>query len=237
MNEILSQLGFSQYKKKAYLALISLRKASVHQISKKANIPSSKLYEVLSGLYEEGYISLVSQKPIIYVANDPKAVLGSEVKNKLQSLQNLKNKIDSLNLGVGVVQEGKFQITYGRESFFKKVKEAVSKSNQNIVAIVKSFRIDHDLKKLTKQFMDKGGAVKFLGPIDKNSLFIDAWKEIGVKIKNFIPEGTRFTVWDSKIIAIGFKDSKEKDYFSIWIENEFLGKILVDYFNKLWAKN
>lgn len=235
MEKILNELGFSEYKKRTYLAIIKLEKAKVGQIAKSANIPSSKIYEILRWLYENGYISIVSQKPLMYKANDPKSILKSEVSSKIDVLKKIENEINNLNTHLDVAEKANFQIVYGRDAFFKKVKEVVSKSDKSIIAIVKNWRLDYELKILTKEFVKKGGKGRFLGPIKKeNKNLIKEWNETGIKTKNFNPDTTRFTIWDERIITIGFKEENKKDYFSLWIENEYLGKILTDYFNKLW---
>lgn len=235
MEEILEKLGFSEYKKKAYIALIELETGTVGNIARKSKIPSSKIYEILEWLYNQGYISIIKQKPLTYKANNPKHLLKAEVKSRMDSLKKIEEDINKITTSLGVAQRNTFQIVYGRDAFFKKVKESVSRSEKSIIAIVKSWRVDYDLKEITTHFIKRGGKVRFLGPTHTdNRQYIHAWKSIGIDVKNHEPESTRFTVWDGKIITIGFKDDGNKDYASLWIENEYLGKILTDYFEKLW---
>jgi len=234
MEKILDKLGFSEYKKKAYIALIRLEKASAGEIAKKSKIPTSKVYEILHWLYENGYISIVSQKPLVYKANDPKSLLKSQVKDRISELKDIEQEINNIKTNLGVAEEGNFQIVYGKAAFFKKVKEATQKSKNNIIAIVKNFKLDYELRELTKDAIEKGAKARFLGPTNLNKEAIAEWKKTGVKIKNFIPDSTRFTVWDKKIITIGLKDQGRKDYVSLWMENEYLGKILTDYFDRIW---
>jgi sugar-specific transcriptional regulator TrmB len=235
MEQLLGKLGFSEYKKRAYIAIIKLGRCKAGEVAKKANIPSSKVYETLDWLYRNGYISLVSAKPLIYKANDPKSVLKSDVRDKIAKLKALEEEINKISTNLGVSEKASFEVVYGRDPFFKKVKEAVARSEKSILAIVKNWRLDYELKELNTGFIKKGGKMLFLGPVTSmNRTRVAEWKKIGVKVKNFVPEMTRFTIWDGKLIAIGFKDEKERDYFSLWIQNEHLGKIFTDYFNSIW---
>ncbi|MFA5796749.1 MAG: helix-turn-helix domain-containing protein [Candidatus Woesearchaeota archaeon] len=235
MDKILDKMGFSTYKKRAYLALIKLEKAKVGEIAKKTNIPSSKIYETLNWLYAKGYISVVSPHPLIYRANDPKPIIGSEIKLQMNALKEIEEELKKIKTGLTVAERGSFQIIYGRDAFYTKVKESVNTSKKSIVAIVKSWRLDNELFELTKEFTAKGGTARFLGPITpENKPKIKYWNEIGVKTKHLIPDETRFTIWDERIIAIGLKQEGEREYFSLWIENEYLGKVLTAHFNQLW---
>ena len=238
MEKILDQLGFSKYKKQAYISLIKLEKAPPLKIAKNANIPSSKIYEILNSLHKDGYISLTCQKPLEYRANNPKSILKSDVNSKINKLKEIEEEINHITTILPITETANIQIISSRNAFFKKVKETITKSNNSIIAIVKNWKIDYELNKLTREFTKRGGEIRFLGPINKeNRTKIKEWEKTGIKIKNLNPNTTRFTVWDQKTIAIGFKDEDKKDYTSLWIEDPYLGKILTEYFNTLWDQN
>jgi len=237
MEKILDEFGFSEYKKKAYLALLKLEKGSACEVAKKANIPSSKVYEVLSWLYAKGYVSIISEKPLLYKANNPKFILKSETKSKIERLKELEKEIDKKFIfPLEVADKSFFQIVKGRDPFFKKVKEAVENSDKKVIAVVKNWRTDKELLDLCSSFIQKGGSIRFLGPInEKNKINVQAFIDVGVQVKEFDPESTRFTVWDGKLVTIGFKENK-KNYLSLWVENKYLGEILCSYFESLWNK-
>lgn len=235
MKEILTKLGFSEYKASAYLTLLKLKKASPCQIAKHSRIPSSKIYEVLSWLYEKGYIMQVSQKPVVYEANNPKYVLGSEVKNRIEDLENLKKDINSLKSDIEIVEKGTFSIIKGYEGFFKKMKEVTQRTKNTSLGIVQNWTTDKEILDLEKEAIGRKVSIRYLGPINaKTTPFVKARQEFGVSIRNYPSPLTRFAVWDSKIVMISIKKDKEEDYMSLWIENEILSKIFEDYFENLW---
>ena len=162
----------------------------------------------------------------------------SDVNSKINKLKEIEEEINHITTILPITETANIQIISSRNAFFKKVKETITKSNNSIIAIVKNWKIDYELNKLTREFTKRGGEIRFLGPINKeNRTKIKEWEKTGIKIKNLNPNTTRFTVWDQKTIAIGFKDEDKKDYTSLWIENPYLGKILTEYFNTLWDQN
>jgi sugar-specific transcriptional regulator TrmB len=236
LDKVLEKLGFSEYKKKAYISLMNLNIATNSDISEDSGIPTSKSYEIMNWLYKNGYISIINDKPLTYKINNPKSILKSEVLSRIDKLKEIEENINSLNFLVNNESKDNFEIIQGRNSFFKKVKETVLKSNNNIVAFVKNWRLDYELTQLNIEFIKRGGTIKFMGPINSETQYlVDEWKKQGALVKNYKPNSTRFTVWDNRYITIGFKE--EKDYFSLWIDNEFLANILVDYFNSEWDQN
>jgi len=52
--KLLSEIGFSEYEAKAYVALLKKNPAGAYELSKSSGIPSSKIYEVMSRLCERG---------------------------------------------------------------------------------------------------------------------------------------------------------------------------------------
>lgn len=236
MKEILKQLGFNEYQRKTYLALTSIKKGKVGEIAKRSKVPTSKLYEILNKLADQGYISITLKKPLTYKANDPKPILKDKLNQQKDKINSLEKQIANINLKLPTTQKSSFEIVVGKANFYSKVKEAVANSNKSIIAIVKSWKLDQELKNLMVKFKEKDGKARFMGPITKDKKdFLEAWEKIGVKIKQLKPEETRFTVWDGKIITIGLKDPD--NYISLWIENEYLGKILTDHFNSIWIKS
>ena len=116
MEQILQKLGFSEYKIKAYMTLLKLKKATPCQVAKISRIPSSKIYEVLGWLYEKGYIVQTSEKPVMYEANNPKYILSSEIKSRMDVLEELKKSVDEIgNITLGLKEQTIFPETADEE--------------------------------------------------------------------------------------------------------------------------
>jgi sugar-specific transcriptional regulator TrmB len=238
MRVVLEKLGFSKYKREAYLALTRLGKGTVSQIAKHSNIPSNKLYSALEWLLQNGYVNQISQKPKTYRANNPKEILKTDIKERMQELQELQEKVDKIQTKFDLAEKGYFNIVYGRDAFFKKVKEVHRNTKKSVTGIFKSWRFDSELLELEKKNKKDRVKMRYLGPITKNTKSrVKERAKGGAEARHYIPDATRFTVWDERIIVISLRNEKAKrteDYFSIWLDNPVLGKILTNHFNNLW---
>jgi HTH-type transcriptional regulator, sugar sensing transcriptional regulator len=58
----LTNLGFSEYEAKAYVALTSANPATAYELAKVSGIPTSKVYEVISRLLDKGLILYYNDK-------------------------------------------------------------------------------------------------------------------------------------------------------------------------------
>lgn len=61
ISERLSNIGFSEYEARAYVALLSKNPASAYEVAKTSGIPTSKIYEVLSRLFEKKVVSTLGE--------------------------------------------------------------------------------------------------------------------------------------------------------------------------------
>lgn len=237
LEDVLRDLGFSEYKIKAYLTLVRLKRGSVGDIAKHSGVPTSKLYEVLRGLHETGFITEVSQKPLVFRANDPKSVLKGEIRSKKDSLERIENELDKLSMAFPVAEKDIIQITSTRDAYFKKIKESVSNAKNSIDYLAKHWRLDADLIRLLNKKSDRGVRIRALGPINKEmEPEVRLLRDAGVRIKNFEPEETHFAIYDKSMVVISLRSGEKKsDYSAIWIKSEVLAKILGAYFNILWA--
>jgi len=235
MEQILQKLGFSEYKIKAYTTLLKLKKATPCQVAKISKIPSSKIYETLGWLYEKGYIVQTSEKPVVYEANNPKYILSSEVKSRMDALEELKSQVDQIKSDIEITEKGTFSIIKGYEGFFKKMKEVTRRSKNSSIGIVQSWKTDKEILELEKDAIQRGVKIRYLGPVNtKTRPFVDIRKAFGVEVMNYTSPLTRFAVWDSKIVMISIKKDKQEEFMSLWIENEVLSKIFEGYFENLW---
>jgi sugar-specific transcriptional regulator TrmB len=95
----LSQLGFSTYEAKAYLALLQKSPAIGYEVSKIAKIPTAKIYETLTSLKNKGIILSSTSDPILYYPIDPDVLLKRihrEFDARMESLNGLLNKVSPI---------------------------------------------------------------------------------------------------------------------------------------------
>lgn len=238
LKRILNEIGLSSYKIEVYLTLLKLRYGTVQQIAKNCKVPACKIYENLKWLHENGYITLISQKPLSYRANNPKSIIKSNIEEQIEELDKLNIDLEKIELDLPSVEKEVIQITTTREGYFTKVKESVKEAKDSIFYTAKHWKVDAELVRLLEQKVKEGVIVRALGLIPNDSKSIKWLREAGVKIKNYDLKETHFSVYDRSLIIISLrKDPKKSDYSAVWFRSDTLGKILSNHFDNLWKKS
>jgi sugar-specific transcriptional regulator TrmB len=234
LKNILTEIGLSSYKRQTYLALIKIGSGTIQQIAKNSKVPACKIYENLKWLYENGYISLVVQKPLTYRANNPNIILKSEINKRKEQLITIEKELSQFKPIFIEDEKDIVQITNSREAFFNKMKEAIINSKNSISYSVKNWSTDAEIWRLLNESNKKGVKIRCLGPInEKNEERIKELSSVGVKTRNFNPPTTRFSIFDKKTVVLRLR-KEESSYYSIWIKSEILAEILENYFDIVW---
>jgi len=235
LRNILIELGLTSYKIETFFSLLKIKSGTIQQIAKNCNVPACKLYENLKWLHENGYITLVSQKPLSYRANNPKSIISDEIEKRKGNLRKLNDQLQHIKLNLPVAEKEIIQVTVTRDAYFKKIKESVRGVKKSILYTAKNWRVDAELIRLLEEKIKKGVIVKALGPLKENKEAIRWLKEIGVKVKNYNLEDTHFSVYDNSLVILSLrKDPKKSDYSAIWLKSETLAEVLTNYFNSIW---
>jgi len=96
----LSEIGFSEYEAKAYIALVQKNPATPYEIAKASGVPTSKIYEVLNKLKEKGMILNVDEeesKTKRYIPQHPEEFLAQYQRGIQKTVQSLRGTLSGLN--------------------------------------------------------------------------------------------------------------------------------------------
>jgi len=240
LKSILSEIGLSSYKIKTYISLLKLKSSlgTIQQIAKNSSVPACKLYENLKWLHENGYITLISEKPLSYRANNPKFIINSEIEKKKEKLDKLGKEVKSIKFDISAVEKDIMQITSTREAYFKKMKESAGNAKKSIIYTAKHWKVDAELIRLLQEKIKQGVKIRGIGPANSSEEKNIGWlKEIGVKIKKAELKETHFAVYDNSFVVISLRKEPEKsDYNSIFIKSETLAEIFTNHFDSIWKK-
>lgn len=126
----LSKIGLTKGEIKVYLALLKNGKLSKSPLANKADVSSSKVYEIAEKLVRKGLASFfVDNKVTYYTANNPK-FLKEYIKNKEKELQEEKKIVEDLmptlqNFRKSSEQEVTFELLRGWEGIENAMMEGV----------------------------------------------------------------------------------------------------------------
>ena len=121
------RLGLSDHEIRVYLSLLKHESSSGYQLSKNSNVPTSKIYQVIKKLVQEGLIVATDTRPVKYAACPPEDVI-----NKLNA--DLSACINDLNRNLKlfkrkrVIQEHFAWNILGRKSIILKARDCISRS-------------------------------------------------------------------------------------------------------------
>ena len=155
---VLKGLGLTLYEAQAYITLTSLISTTAVEISKKSNIPRSKIYDVLKKLEEKKFIEIEDGRPHTYHIKSPVEVLTRE-KEKINSLidDEITRLTNIYENGMSQVQAPIWRI-YGVEKIIAQEIEIIKRSKASInmrigflfenegEALIDAFNTNKDLK-------------------------------------------------------------------------------------------
>jgi HTH-type transcriptional regulator, sugar sensing transcriptional regulator len=94
----LTDLGYSEYEAKTYLALIKVQPATAYETAKTAGIPSSKIYETLNKLKDKGIVmTMKSGDKLLYAAIDPEEFLDKQKDNFDKTISDVESGLKNMS--------------------------------------------------------------------------------------------------------------------------------------------
>ena len=145
---ILEDMGLSRREAKTYLALLGLGPSTIGAIVKKAEIPSSKIYEILDRLMAKGLVSYVIKKhQKNFQAADPEAVL-HYFNEKKEKFEELLPKLKEAQLLA--VDKQTVELYEGRQAVTKMMHHLVDSANKGDECLGFSPAEEHENPEVTK---------------------------------------------------------------------------------------
>ncbi|MEM3596649.1 MAG: helix-turn-helix domain-containing protein [Candidatus Bathyarchaeia archaeon] len=140
---ILREMGLNTYEVDTYLALLESGQMTAMEISRKAKVPYSKIYEVLNSLRNKGWIKSVETRPTKYHPVAPleaiaNAKLKFEEKYKFWE-QKIAGELQLLYEQQELVERPDILILYGQKAVMTKLEETVHKANREIMVAIPEF--------------------------------------------------------------------------------------------------
>jgi sugar-specific transcriptional regulator TrmB len=93
IEDVLKEIGFTEYKAKVYKTLLSLITATPREIAKEANVPVTRAYGVLEELAKEGFVVVLPGKPVRYRALPLSSTILPILETKINKIKELEEKV------------------------------------------------------------------------------------------------------------------------------------------------
>jgi len=248
--ELLKTFGLSDYESLAYASLVFIGPSKASEISKKANIPQSKIYDVLNKLIEKEMVDFIGGRPKEFKALPPEIALRNLLEEKKKEIEKLNEKIKILSkflrpLPKEEVLEGVWTTKgKGLRNFINRVCEMFDKAKEYAYVITRDFTWASSLARAVEDCNKRGVIIRTITmkEIDSSNYWRAKWYySHGVQIKIFKTRvHPRIIVVDGKevLIRLDHNPTKRKRFrfTSIYSTDPSLAKVFDVYVKMLWKR-
>lgn len=240
----LQNIGLNDKEARIYLACLELGPTNIQNITGKANIKRSTVYEILESLKEKGLMHVTTKgKRKLYLASEPENLLET-IKEREKLLKEILPQLKSIN-NVGFAKP-KITFYEGKEGLRDIYMEALKSSTNNAdwISPMKSV-----LETVGIDWMEKYVEIKvkknyWIRSIHVSDLVIDSYKyqdpttfKKTLRDVRFSPKGITIPnaigIYDNKVAIL----SSRKEGFGFIIESEDYAQSMKELYKLLWDKS
>ncbi|MFA6268914.1 MAG: helix-turn-helix domain-containing protein [archaeon] len=235
-HELLEKLGLTEYEAKTLSTLFNLKEAEAPEISRTAQVPKTRVYDVLEKLMAKNLIIEIKGRPKLYRAMEPQKAIDTLIISKKNQLKELESQAVELKENFLGFEEGKDETgekvmkVKDKQDFERILGQELLKATktiQGLTEITDEHDIIHDALMRAK---DKNISIKLL-----NSTASKRLKDC-CDVRQFNHGLNAFIIDGKKIVmAISdFKKTKPDYHFAIMNEHLPMANALVHFFDKNW---
>ncbi|MCX6800965.1 MAG: hypothetical protein NTZ73_02155 [Candidatus Diapherotrites archaeon] len=234
-NTLLEKLGLTEYEARTVSTLFKLKEAEAPAISRSAQVPKTRVYDVLEKLIERNIIIEIKGRPKLYRIIEPEKAIDSLITAKKEQLRELEKDAVSLKESIITYPDKdefgeKMMKVKDKQDFEKILGQELSKANKTIQGLTE-ITDDHDIiyEELVKA-KKRNVTIKLLNAYQSKRL-----KDC-CKVRH-LEHGLNAFIIDGKkvVLAISdFKKSKPAYHFTILNDHQPVANALSHYFNAQW---
>ena len=239
----LEKIGLTSYEIKSFSELLRSGEITASDLSQKSGVPYSKIYEVLGGLEEKGWIGSDDSRPTKYFAKSPSTGIQS-TKQKMENdfLQNqniILNELVPLYEKSGTSEKPDIWVLSGAMNITTKILELVENCKNEVMITLPEVGIDLVKQALPKlrALHDKGVKITILtsDKIDKESIASIKRVVAEIKIKKGLFGGGIISDKRYVVILLGPEVAGENssEVIAIWADHIGLAGFARQYFEYL----
>jgi sugar-specific transcriptional regulator TrmB len=141
--EILRQMGLNAYETDAYIALLEGGQMTAMEISREANVPYSKIYDVLNSLKQKEWIKSTETRPFKYYPVPPLEAAANAKRRLEDEYQNWEQRLavelQPLYEKRELVERPDILILHGQQAVLSKLEGVLRKANREIMIAAPAF--------------------------------------------------------------------------------------------------
>ena len=239
VNDLLQQLGLTEYESKALNTLLKLGESEAPQISRMSQVPKTRVYDVLTNLVEKNLVIEIRGRPKKYRGIDANKALDILVELKKQQLQELQEKVGDLKTSLAVSlgpkeQAGETVMRVKDKADFEKIlAQEIAKAKNSLVGFAEATDKHKVLREAIEKAKGRNVNVKILNAYSTEWLnkIAHETKQMDHGLNAFIIDGKKV------VLALSdFKKDKPEYHFTIFNQHKPIANVLQHYFDACWQQ-
>lgn len=245
----LHEMGLSEYETSVYLSLLQQGTGTANEVANNADIPQSRVYDVLDRLEEKGFTTVQPGRPKRFGAVEPKHALNQYTTFKRKEFEEEINHTRRTGSEfLNSLEKNKFQLqrndevdvfwSYkGKSYILEHGSNFCKNANESIRMITKpdSFqRIVNHHGEILSERADHGVDVQIVVPVDGiDEVILDAAKEWS-HIRNATGIEGRIYLYDKSRVLLAFHSDQHDRFVAMSTESSQMYKTLYTVFDLFW---
>jgi len=236
----LREMGLNTYEIDSYLTLLNGGQMTAMEVSQQANVPYSKMYEVLNSLKEKGWIKSTESRPFKYYPVPPleaTRLTKLRLENKYANLENhIAQTLQPLYEQRELVERPEIVILRGQQAALTRLEDMLKKASVEIVVAAPEFA--KPVIALAEPLLGNGSGlkksvqVKFMAAGKAEDwVFVKKFSALGeIRIRDHMFGGGIIADGKEAMLFLG----EEKPSLVIWSNHVGLVGFAREYFQFLW---
>lgn len=246
INAFLEKIGLTEYEAKTLSSLFRLKEAEAPEISRSAQVPKTRVYDVLERLTKRGLVIETYGRPKKYRVIDSGSVFNELLNKKKDELKSLEEDAKKIKSAVGELgsaageQTEKVIKVKDRQDFIKILAQELGNAKAEVVAFSHTNKSHQPiLTDALKKLSSKKVKVRILGNTASEAAQIAKdYNRAGVSTRE-LDHGLHAYIVDGKKVVLAlsdFSEDKPEYHFAIWPEHREIASAFGKYFNEQWKK-
>lgn len=246
MLSALQKLGLTHYGAKTYVVITAFGPIDATRIAEEANIPRTKIYDVLNKLEQDEWINVKHGRPMLFTAQDPKGIIEERKSDLFTEIDSLSNEMSMIYDQQIKKEMPNAWLIQGKSNITEKSLDMVSKAQKSVMMIgdlyfpeevesLKSIILKAKRNNISFRII-AGDVIKTSeGEIDLVKAFAEVQPEMIISGKPPI----KYVTVDENELLIMFPKIHEdildlNKVVALWIPSPVVASSMVDMFNMRW---
>ncbi|HLC92567.1 MAG TPA: helix-turn-helix domain-containing protein [archaeon] len=241
VNSFLEKLGLTEYEAKTLSALFNLREAEAPEISRLAQVPKTRVYDVLDRLTKKNLIIEIHGRPKRYMSIEAEKVFALLIEEKRKELQELEKRAselkETITVNAGDGRHERVMKVKDKSDFMKILGQEIDSAKESVHAITPINKEHGLLRESLKNANARNVEVKLISKINEGGDKVaKEFTQAGASLRGF-EHGINTYIIDGKKVVLALSDfsqDKPEYHFTIWPDNRPMASALKKYFDHAW---